>query len=97
MYAIAIIRYRQPIEEVQKHLDAHRAYCKGLKQQGVLIASGPVMPRNGGAMLLRIPDNETQATLDSIRDNDPYSQAGVAQYEVWPWTPVFGAEDLDRL
>ena len=25
MYAIAILRYRKPLEEVEKHTDAHRA------------------------------------------------------------------------
>ena len=97
MYAIAILRYRKPLEDVLKHIDAHRAYLQGLKQEGMLLASGPMVPRHGGALLLRVPDNEAQATLDSVRDNDPYSRAGVAQYEVWPWTPVFGVEDLDRL
>jgi uncharacterized protein YciI len=97
MYALAILRYRKPLEEVVKHVDAHRAYCQGLKQEGLLLASGPFEPRTGGALLLRIPDDEAQATLDSIRDNDPYTRFGLAQYEMWPWAPAFGAEDLDRL
>jgi uncharacterized protein YciI len=97
MYAIAIIRYRKPIEDVQKHTDVHRAYLQGLKQQGLLLASGPLVPRHGGALLLRVPDNEPQATLDGIRDNDPYVRAGVAQYELWPWNVGIGAEDLGRL
>lgn len=97
MYAIAILRYRKPIEEVQKHVDAHRAYLQGLKQEGLLIAGGPLVPRTGGAILLRVPDDETQATLDSIRDNDPYTRSGVAQYEIWPWNPVIGTENLDRI
>ena len=97
MYALAIIRYRKPLEEVLKHTDAHRAYLHGLKQEGLLIASGPIIPRSGGALLLRVPDNEAQQTLDSIRDNDPYTRFGAAQYEMWPWSLTIGAEDLDRL
>jgi uncharacterized protein YciI len=97
MYALAIIRYRKPLEEVLKHTDSHRAYLQELKQEGLLIASGPMVPRNGGALLLRVPDNETQQTLDRIRDNDPYTRSGVAQYELWPWSPNIGVEDLDRL
>jgi uncharacterized protein YciI len=97
MYAIAIIRYRKPLEEVLKHVDAHRAYLQGLKQEGLLLVSGPLVPRHGGALLLRIPDNEAQATLDSIRENDPYTRFGLAQYEMWPWAPAIGAENLDRL
>jgi uncharacterized protein YciI len=97
MYAIAILRYRKPLEEVQKHTDAHRAYLQGLQQEKLMIAGGRLVPPIGGALLLRVPDDEAQATLDSIRDNDPYTRFGVAQYEMWPWTHVFGAEDLDRL
>jgi uncharacterized protein YciI len=97
MYAIAIIRYRKPLEEVSRHTDAHRAYLQGLKQEGLMLASGPMVPRNGGMLLLRVPDDEAHATLDSIRDNDPYVRFGVAQYELLPWAVGIGAEDLDRL
>ena len=97
MYAIAILRYRKPLEDVLKHIDSHRAYLAGLKQEGLLIASGPLVPRHGGALLLKVPDNEAQATLDSIRENDPFTRFGLAQYEMWPWAPTIGAEDLDRL
>ena len=97
MYAIALLRYRKPLEDVLQHVDSHRAYLAGLKQEGLLIAAGPMVPRNGGMLLLRVPDDEAQATLDSIRENDPYTRFGVAQYEMWPWAPALGAEDLDRL
>ena len=40
-------------------------------------------------MLLRVPDDEAQATLDSIRDNDPYTRFGVAQYEAMALGPCF--------
>lgn len=97
MYAFAILRYRRPLEEVLKHVDSHRAYLAGLKQEGLLIAAGPMVPRSGGMLLLRVPDDEAQATLDTIRDNDPYTRFGIAQYELWPWAPAIGTEDLDRL
>lgn len=97
MYAIAIIRYRRPLEEVLTHTDAHRAYLRGLKAQGVLIASGPFDPRSGGALLLRVPDEDAREALDSIRDHDPFTTSGVAQYELLPWVPVIGKEDLDTI
>ena len=28
MYAIAILRYRKPLEDVLKHVDSHRAYLR---------------------------------------------------------------------
>ena len=96
MYAMAIIRYRKPLEEVLAQQDAHRAYLRGLKEKGILIASGPMNPRFGGMLLLRVPDEDAGA-LDAIRDGDPFLQSGVAQYELIGWNPVIGKDDLDRL
>jgi uncharacterized protein YciI len=97
MYAIAIVRYRRPLDEVIAHQDPHRAYLRELKAQGTLLAAGPQDPRYGGIFLLRIPDEQPQAALDAIRDGDPFYQQGVAQYELLPWKPVIGVDDLDRL
>jgi uncharacterized protein YciI len=96
MYAIAIIRYRRPVEDVLVHYEAHRAYLQSLKARGLLVASGPLVPRFGGALLLRVPDDAVEATLDEIRDGDPYWKAGVGQYEVLAWNVRTGREDLDR-
>ncbi|HTC23337.1 MAG TPA: YciI family protein [Gemmatimonadales bacterium] len=97
MYAIAMIRYRRPLEEVLTALEPHRAYLRSLKERGLLIVSGPIEPRTGGALVLWVPDDAVQTTLDQIRDEDPFTQRGLAQYEIWPWAPVLGKEDLDRL
>jgi uncharacterized protein YciI len=96
MYAIAIVRYRKPLEEVLAHVDPHRAYLRELKAKGVLVASGPLEPRYGGALLLRVPDQGGDAVLLQVRDQDPFTRAGVAQYELLPWLPNIGKEDLDK-
>ena len=97
MYAIAILRYRRPLEDVLTILDEHRAYLRGLKARGLLVASGPFDPRSGGALLLRIPDGAPHSVLDRIRDEDPFIIHGMAQYELLVWNPVIGGEDLDRI
>jgi uncharacterized protein YciI len=97
MYAIALIRYRRPLEDVLAVQEQHRAYLKSLKDAGTLIASGPLDPRTGGALLLRVPDEDVHGALDAIRDGDPYVTLGVAQYELIPWTVNTGKDDLDRL
>ncbi len=97
MYAIALLRYRRPLDEVLAHVDPHRAYLGDLKKRGLLLASGPLDPRYGGALLLRVPDEDAAAALDRVRDNDPFFKAGVAQYELLQWVPGIGKEGLDRI
>jgi uncharacterized protein YciI len=96
MYALAIIRYRRPLDEVLVHHPAHREYLQRLKAEGVLVASGPLEPRSGGALLLRVPDDAVDETLNGVRDHDPYTLAGVGQYELLPWDVKTGRADLDR-
>lgn len=97
MYAIAILRYRRPLDEVLAVIEAHRAYLRTLREQGLLLASGPMDPRAGGILLLDVPDDTAHATLDRIRDDDPFTHLGIAQYELIPWLPTIGKDDLDRL
>jgi uncharacterized protein YciI len=97
MYAIAIIRYRKSLEEVLKVVEVHRAYLRSLQEKGILLASGPVDPRNGGALILRVSEGDVLGALDRIRDEDPFTKAGVAQYELLPWLPNIGKEALDRV
>lgn len=96
MYGIAIIRYRKPLEEVQQATDEHRAYLRMLKQAGILVVSGTLDPRYGGAAIFRLPDEGADAALAALRDGDPYVKRGLAQWEIWNWVPVIGKEDLDR-
>ena len=79
------------------HQEPHRAYLRQLKADGTLLAAGPQDPRVGGLFLLRVSDDTPQAALDKIRDDDPFYQQGVAQYELLPWKPVIGKEDLDKI
>lgn len=97
MFAIAIIRYRRPVEEVLEVLDQHRAYLHSLKEAGTLIASGPMDPRSGGVALLNVPDDDVGASLDRVREGDPYVTFGVAQWELIPWNVGIGKEDLEKL
>jgi uncharacterized protein YciI len=97
MYAIALIRYRRPLEDVMLVLEQHRAYLGSLKKHGTLIASGPMDPRTGGILLLRVPDDDVIGALNAVRDGDPYVTLGVAQYELIPWAVKTGLEDLDSI
>lgn len=96
VYAIVLIRYRRPIDEVIAATPDHRSYLSGLRDAGVLLASGPFDPRTGGALILRVADDDP-AALDRIRDADPFWQRGIANYELLRWAPAIGLEALDRI
>ncbi len=97
MYAIGVIRYRRPVEEIDAVTEEHRAYMRELKAKGLLIASGPLVPRLSGMALFRIPDEDYIKTLDNIRDNDPFVKHSVVQYEWLAWAPVVGVDGLNKL
>ena len=97
MYALAIVRYRRPLEEAEGTRGAHREYLFGLKRQGLLIASGPFDPHFGGALLLRVPDAGALEAMDRIRDEDPFTTQKLAQYELLSWNVKTGVEDLDGI
>lgn len=97
MYALVVIRYRLPGDKVEAVRGDHRAYLRGLKEKGTLIASGPMDPLSGGLLLVRVPDDDVQQSLTAIRDGDPFFQQHVASYELIPWSVVIGNEGLDTL
>ena len=96
MYALILIRYRRPLDEVASATDDHRSYLRDLQAKGILLASGPFDPRTGGALLLRVADDDPGA-LDAVRDADPFWKRGIANYELLRWNPVIGIEGLDGL
>ena len=49
MYALALLRYRVPLDVVEAATESHRAYLRELKAAGTLVVSGPFVPRTGGA------------------------------------------------
>ena len=57
------LRYLQPLEEVERHLEAHRAYLRQGYAQGVFLASGRLEPRTGGVILARAADRAAVDTL----------------------------------
>ena len=67
----------------------HRAYLRGLAEQGILLASGPWAHGEPGALLVFRTDDET--TLDALLAADPFARAGlVARTTVRGWNVVIG-------
>ena len=71
--------YLKPPEEVDKHLEAHRAFLKTLYRKGITICSGPQVPRKGGFILMNA---HSKAEALELMNDDPYVINKVAEYSV---------------
>ncbi len=78
MYAI-ILRYKVPLSEVERHVEAHRAWLREHYAAGHFLLSGAQRPRVGGFILAAAME---RSGLDAILDGDAFRQADVADYEV---------------
>lgn len=92
MLFIVLLAYRQPLDVIDRHLEAHRAFLARHYRAGHFLLSGPLEPREGGAILARAPD---RATLDIWLREDPFHVHDVASYNVVAWTPTLRADEVD--
>ena len=94
LYAFVALKYRYPLERMLETIDRHRAYLRELLAQGKMIASGPFVPREGGALLLRV---ESESEIQPILDKDPFQIERLVETTVYKWAPNIGVEGLDSL
>jgi len=81
---VVILNYTAPLEEIDRHLEAHNAWLEANYTAGHFLASGRQDPRTGGLVLARAADRET---LDRILALDPFGIAEVATHAVIDWRP----------
>jgi uncharacterized protein YciI len=66
----------------------HREFFKELLEQGVLLASGPMVDRPGALLIVRADSVEK---VDALLDQDPIDIAGyIGARAIAEWNPVFG-------
>jgi len=94
MYAFVALKYLAPLERMLKTVDRHRAYLRELHAAGKMVCSGPFVPREGGALLLRIAD---PVEIPAILAKDPFQLEGLVSHTVYVWDPNIGREGLDSL
>jgi len=81
---VAISTYLKPLEEVNRLSAAHAAWTMKHYASGRFLASGRRVPPLGGIILAR---GESQDEILSLLAEDPFQQNGVAQYEVFEFSP----------
>ncbi|CAB1039715.1 hypothetical protein FRC0546_01352 [Corynebacterium diphtheriae] len=91
-----LYEYDPSSPKIAENRPRHREFCAELKNDGVLIGSGPFIDGNGGALLvISLPESATIDDAQALMDKDPfYSEGAISKRTVHTWNPVlnvFGA------
>lgn len=89
---IFILTYQQPLDEVEKYLDAHKAYLDRNYEAGNFLVSGRRNPRTGGVILCKAADKETAGKM---MQEDPFYIHGIAAYDLIEFFPTKYAAGLE--
>lgn len=79
------ITYTKPLDIIEKHIAAHRAFLEEGYQRDYFVVSGPQNPRVGGIIISQLKDRKQ---LETIINHDPYRLHEVADYEIIEFEPV---------
>jgi len=82
---IVEIIYRAPLEKIDELLPKHREFLQTGYDKGILLMSGPQLPRLGGIIVARAASMEK---IDAFFSNDPYQINKVAEYRYAQFNPV---------
>ena len=75
---ILSLTYIAPLNQVDRHIEAHMEWVKAGYDSGMFLASGRKDPRTGGIILAR---GERKA-VEAHAATDPFAIAGVATYDI---------------
>ena len=75
---ILSLTYIAPIEDADKHMEAHMAWVRAGYDSGLFLASGRKIPRTGGVILSK---GERKA-IEDLCAADPFTIHGIATYEI---------------
>ncbi len=83
-FIIEII-YRAPLGKIEEILPAHRQFLQTGYDKGIILMSGPQVPRIGGILVARAKSMEE---LDAFFSSDPYRLNGLGEYRYTQFNPV---------
>ena len=75
---ILSLTYIAPLEDADRHMEAHMAWVRAGYDGGVFLASGRKVPRTGGVILAR----GERAAIEAMCAADPFVIHGIAEYEI---------------
>jgi uncharacterized protein YciI len=88
------LTYQVPWEEVQEHVVAHRTFLSRYYEAGKLLVSGPRASKTGGLILSL---QHSRAEVDTLVNDDPFFQKGIATYQISEFAAVRNHPVLESL
>jgi uncharacterized protein YciI len=76
---IVRLTYRVPVEQIDSQMEAHRAWVEQGFADGIFVASGPLIPRDGGVILAH---GINRTALERLLASDPFALHGMATADV---------------
>lgn len=86
---VVLLRYIKPMEEINKHVAAHRAFLDKYYASGNLIVSGRMNPPAGGVIICVAQSREA---VEAIMAQDPFNLEKIAEYSIYEFEPNKMAE-----
>jgi uncharacterized protein YciI len=73
------LNYMVPLEELDRHMEAHVKYLKKYYKADVFIMSGRKVPRTGGIIIAQADSKEI---LEKIIAEDPFHKYTLAEFTI---------------
>ena len=74
-----------PLEQIEAATPDHRAYLQTGYDKGMLLLSGPQVPRTAGVIIMRAP---TREDAEAFAHSDPYFTRHLAKPRMVEFNPV---------
>jgi uncharacterized protein YciI len=86
MIFAAIIDYTPEKTKITELRPLHREYLAGLKKEGKVVLSGPIVGDSGGIIVYQ---TETVEETEQLMRNDPFGRGGVfVSWVIRPWNLI---------
>lgn len=91
---VVVLTYVKPLEEVDSQIPAHVEWLKKGYEDGVFLASGRRIPRNGGVILAKCDSIEA---LEERLHQDPFQKLNIAKVDIIPFEASMRAQFMENM
>lgn len=85
LHFVVDIIFKEDFQKIEPVVPAHREFLQSGYDKGLLLCSGPKIPRTGGIVIARA---ESREQIEELFTHDPYSLNGFADYRFTEFNPV---------